>query len=250
MNTLSLDVLDKNDSQILIENLQSLDSEEFDRFIQSYAMGNEPSWHRFIKGAYNHPITWWIGLFQLQMQLGLWGHQRRSQASIFASRLWKACEILRGNPKGRKVIAAVVKYNLKHRKSDVAGRIGGGLFTSFAATGGLMGSRRLSKNTKRSAAATHFLIASYGAAIKSVAVGKVQVESIVQSILTGRPELPAPKINYNLEVRLSEKEENLSDNAEEALAEILAMSQLSPAPVPVSEFCSRPENVDIKGLCK
>ncbi|UZJ45767.1 hypothetical protein OOT55_06875 [Marinimicrobium sp. C6131] len=250
MNKLSLDGMDKADSQVLIENLQNLSSQEFDRFIQSYAVGDEPAWHRFIKGAYNHPITWWIGLFQLQMQLGLWGPGRRAQASIFAGRLWKASEVLRGNPKGRKIIETVVKYNLRYRKSDLSGRVGGGIFTSFAATGGLAGARRLSRNAKRSAAATHFLIASYGAAIKSVAIGKVHVESIVQSVLTGRPELPVPKINYNLDVHLSEKEQAFSDNAESALFEIMSFSQLAPAPVAISEFCSRPENVDIKGLCK
>lgn len=38
--------------------------------------------------------------------------------------------------------------------------------------------------------------------------------------------------------------------AEDSLIETNALTKLSPAPVPISEFCLRPENLDLKGLCK
>ncbi|BBA32510.1 hypothetical protein sS8_0545 [Methylocaldum marinum] len=73
MSSLNLGFMEKNDVQSFIETLQSADRNEFAGFTMRFARGDEASWKRFIKGAYNHPITWWIGIFQLTMQMGIWG---------------------------------------------------------------------------------------------------------------------------------------------------------------------------------
>lgn len=57
----------------------------FDGFSMTFPHGNEAAWYRFVKGTYNHPITWWVGIFQLQMQMGIWGSCHRAVASTRAS---------------------------------------------------------------------------------------------------------------------------------------------------------------------
>lgn len=47
-----------------------------------------------------------------------------------------------------------------------------------------------------------------------------------------------------------EKESEIYDKAGYTLTEMSALTTLSPSPVPTSEFCLRPENMDLKGLCK
>jgi len=87
MTSVTLDVQGKVDVKIFSENLQKASPEEVNKLIDSYSLGHEPVWHRFIKGAYNHPITWWIGLLQVQMQLGMWGQAKKVHAQIAANQL-------------------------------------------------------------------------------------------------------------------------------------------------------------------
>jgi len=37
---------------------------------------------------------------------------------------------------------------------------------------------------------------------------------------------------------------------EQLLGKVMALAQLSTCPVPIREFCSRPENVSLKGVCR
>lgn len=196
MTNIKLDIQGKRDAQIFVENLQSAGPVEVDKLISSYKLGNEPAWRRFIKGAYNHPITWWIGLLQLQMQLGMWGHTRKAQAQFAANQLAQTLNFAKDNA-SKEILYRVVVYNLKHRKADVLGRFAGGAFTNYASTGGKAGNKKLPKNGKRTISITNFVLASYGASIKSVATGHKKIEHVVQSILTGGPNGPTPYPNIS-----------------------------------------------------
>ena len=68
-------------------------------------------------------------------------------------------------------------------------------------------------------------------------------------MLTGKPEsLNLPKFSNSTE--LSEEEQTLMRSSQMAINEILNLSQVSPAPVPLQEFCLQPENIDLSGVCK
>jgi len=162
MNNIKLDVQGKRDAQIFVENLQNADPGEVDKLISSYKLGNEPAWHRFIKGAYNHPITWWIGLLQIQMQLGMWGHTRKVQAEIVANQLAQTLNRAKDNV-SKDILYKALIYNLKYRKADILGRFAGGAFTNYASTGGRAGNKKLPKNSKRVISLSNFVLASYGA---------------------------------------------------------------------------------------
>ncbi len=251
MASLYLDIKEKKDSQLLIENLQGLSQSELDSFISRFANPSEPAWHRFIKGAYSHPVTWWVGIFQLQMQMGLWGYQRRALASQRANKLMQITKSLRDvpNTQGMHILGSLVKYNLKHRKADISGRFAGGAFTNYASTGGRLG-KSIGGKIKYPVNITNFILASYGAAIKSVATGNKTFESVIQSVLTGRPETLPAGVLKNIDQNYSKEELLLLHSSEIALAEVLSLSQISPAPVPIKEFCQRPENINLAGLCK
>lgn len=248
MASLDLGSNEKRDSQIFIENLQELSQKEIDDFVLKFANSEEPAWHRFVKGAYNHPVTWWIGIFQLQMQMGLWGHKRKMAANLRANALWNTTKPLRTH-QGTEVLGKVIRYNLKYRKADIAGRLAGGAFTNYASMGGRSG-RNISKNIKYPVNLANFILASYGAAIKAMANGHRNLESVIQSILTGRPETLPIHLLLKFEQVWSKEELKLLHSSEIALSEVMALSQLSPAPVPIKEFCQRPENIKLEKLCK
>ena len=248
MTSIKLDAQGKKDAQIFVENLQNADPDEVEKLIKSYAQGDEPAWHRFIKGAYNHPITWWIGLLQIQMQLGMWGHTREVQAQLAVNQLAKTLNKVQENV-NKDILYKALVYNLKYRKADILGRFAGGAFTNYASSGGMVGNKKLPKNTKRVIGLSNFVLASYGAAIKSVITGHKKIEQVIQSILTGQPYGPSPYPSI-ADNKLSAHESKIYDKAENSLIEIHALTTLSPAPVPIAEFCLRPENINIKGLCK
>lgn len=248
MSNVRLDFSGKRDSQVLIENLQNSKPEDVDKLMGLHMLRNEAAWHRFVKGAYYHPITWWMGLIQIQMQLGIWGNSRRAQAQLAANQLAQTLKVARDNADD-KVLYKALAYNLKHRKADVLGRFAGGIFTNYASTGGKLGAKKLHKNTTRTINLSNFVIATYGAAIKSVAGGHKNIEHVMQSVLTGRLNgpVPYPKVdNY----KLSKKGLDIYEKAEGALAEMDSLTKLSPRPVSINEFCLKPENIDLRGLCK
>lgn len=262
MPPLYLSVAEKKDAQTLVESLQKAGPGDLSRFTMTFLHGNEAAWYRFIKGTYNHPITWWIGIFQLQMQMGIWGPRLRSAASARASTLWQISAPLRDEAQGRikgdnaPLLSAIVRYNLKHRKADIIGRLLGGTFTNYASTGGRLGRKHLANAGKTgtvikvTAAFTNFGIASYGAAIKAVGEGAKTVEAVIQSILTGRAEHLPQNYRSHSDAPASNEEGALLENLEAALAETMALTQAIPGPVPIKEFCARPENINLKGLCK
>jgi len=114
-----------------------------------------------------------------------------------------------------------------------------------------MGKARISsKPLKRSVAATNFTIASYGAAIKALTEGKAHLDEVVQSILTGSADKLPKTYHYDKKIKPSEKEKERLKALESALDGIMSLSQIESSPVPINEFCSKPENINIKDLCK
>jgi hypothetical protein len=261
MTSLNLSIAAKNDIQPLVEYIQ-MNPKELDELTKNVAGGNEAAWRRFLKGAYNHPITWWAGIFQLQMQMGVWGYKPRAFASTRASVLWQLTQPLRNEASGlvsgkdAPMLSAIVRYYLKHRKADIVGRLAGGAFTNYASTGGRLGNKGLSKAgragtaIKVTAAFTNFGIASYGAAITAVSEGHNSLEAIIQSILIGHTEHLPTNYRSGSDVAPTQEELELLDKVETAVSEVMSLSQVQPAPVPIKEFCARPENIDLKGVCR
>lgn len=255
MSSLNLSFTEKDDVQVFIENLQA-DPRTLDGFSTTFAHGNEAAWYRFIKGTYNHPITWWIGIFQLQMQMGVWGHRHRAAASTRANVLWQISSPLRDELVGMvhgestPLLSAIVRYNLKHRKADVIGRFVGGAFTNYASMGGRLGNKHLPKTAKRVGTVTNLGIASYGAAIKAVGIGPKTLEAVIQSVLTGHPEHLPSGYRSDGDAPISKDESQVLQNVESVLSEVMSLTQVAPGPVPISEFCSRPENLNLKGVCR
>lgn len=255
MLSINLSSSDKQDVQAFVESLQVASEQDVDSLIRQFAHGNQATWQRFLHGAYNHPITWWIGIFQLQMQVGMWGHQRRMAASLRATSVSQALGVLRNeagnvlNGEGSQLLSAIVRYNIKYRKADIVGRMLGGGFTNYASTGGRFGERRLSKPEKTGRWATNFAIASYGASIKAVAEGYRSADAVVQAILTGRPERLPPQYLY-FRGNLSDEELGVLSGLETALGEIEQLMHVAPQPQPIRTFCARPENVDLSEICR
>jgi len=256
MASLNLSFSEKKDVEILLSNTNSLEQSDIDNFTIDFAKGNEAAWYRFIKGAYNHPITWWIGIVQLKMQMGIWGFQQKAQSQVRANILWQVSKPLRDELSGiatgesTPILEAFVKYNLKHRKSDITGRFVGGMFTNYASTGGRFGNSKLSSNAKKVRTITNLGIASYGAAIKAIAQGMNTYEAVIQSVLTGHPEHVSVNTSSSISNPLTNKDVTLLTSIEIAMSEAFSLVQLSPKPVPINEFCSRAENINLKGVCK
>lgn len=256
MTSLNLNTSEKRDIEAVLGNLQSAPSHEVSNFTTNFAKGNQVAWSRFLKGAYNHPITWWVGVFHLQMQMGVWGHRYRATSSVKANRLWKITQPLRAEAAGAlkgesaPIVRAIVRYNMKHRKADISGRLAGGTFTNYASMGGRFGSRRLSGYTKFGVGATNLGIASYGAAIKAVAEGYRTLDAVIQAALTGRAEKLPKGLNLHVDVSQDQEERAIVDNLTIVLSEVMMLSRVSPGPTPIKQFCARPENINLKGLCQ
>lgn len=256
MADLNLSNLDKSDIQKFHENLQNYDQREVEAFKTNFAHGNESSWKRFIIGAYNHPITWWIGIIQLQMQMGIWGPRHRAAASLRASTLGQVTAPLRkelvGALQGQNtpILNQIIDYNFKNRKADIAGRLAGGTFTNYASTGGRLGNKRLGMRGKSVRTATNFTIASYGAAIKAIKEGHRAKGAIIQSILTGRSNVgPSGQRNFE-EDPLTDEERKTVEKVESVLSGMTPLIHVSQGPVSIREFCTKPENIDLDSICK
>jgi len=256
MSQLNLDITKKQEIDILIQRTQTANPQELENFKNNFAHGNKAAWQCFLIGAYNHPLTWWIGIIQLQMQMGLWGYKYKSVAAIRANKLWQITAPLRKEIKGglngepMPLITNIIKYNIKHRKADILGRFTGGAFTNYASTGGRMGNKALPTSAKAVRTVTNLGLASYGAAIQAVVKGHNNIEAVIQSILTGQPEQLPNNIKTMNDITLTKEDEKYQKAMESALLEISNLTQISPGPTPIKEFCHKKENMNLKGICK
>ncbi|WP_445767264.1 hypothetical protein [Rheinheimera sp.] len=99
-------------------------------------------------------------------------------------------------------------------------------------------------------AISNFGIASYGAGIKAIAEGHKSLDAVIQSVLTGRPDGLPPGYNKLADNSMTPQELELVHGLELGMSEIMTLSQVEPAPLPIKEFCAKPENINLKGLCK
>src|SRR5690606_30211322 len=154
-----------------------------------------PAWRRYVDGIYNHPKTWWIGIIQTQMILGMWGEQRKAEASIRQSTLARILHQLTtpsNRAQSEMLISEAVRFNLKHRKADITGRFHGGLFTNYASMGGRRGAGIPGQSIKWAGRITNLTIASFGATIAAIAANRKTAEDILNAIITGKTQpLPA-----------------------------------------------------------
>lgn len=253
---LSLDfgAKEKEELDALMRMLEQSDNTTSRDFLDSFTNSSSPSWIRYSQAIYNHPKTWWIGIIQLTMLTGVWGDRHRRAASMRQSALSQIVTryFSTRSDEGRLSDAEkIVLFNLKFRKADVLGRLHGGLFTNYAATGGLYG-KRLSNSVKIPAAAVNFTLASFGACVEAIAQGYRSYGALAQSILIGKPESISDTRVFNGSFQAPPDVD--SHMAREALlSQVVAVHYLNgmkDGPVPVREFCSRPENQNLKKVCE
>lgn len=146
-----------------------------------------------------------------------------------------------------------VRFNLKYRKADIMGRVHGGVFTNYSSTLGRFGGRRLSGRPSVTipVSATSLLLATFGAAIQSIALGYETQDHIINAMITGRAEeLPE---GYRFASRMTGEQaldQEVAAGVKAGLYGVDALNDIAPGPVPIREFCQRQENVNLKGLCK
>lgn len=67
--------------QQTLEALQDAPKEDMDEFLRYILNGRQNALQLFLKGAYDNPKTWWIGVFAVQMQTGLFGTRLQRMAA-------------------------------------------------------------------------------------------------------------------------------------------------------------------------
>lgn len=254
---------DRDAVQQTLESLQNAPKDDVDDFMRYILNGNRNALQSFIKGAVDNPKTWWIGLFTLQMQAGLLGNrlQRMSQsnAGVLRTILAPLWDDAKGTlvSEDSTIISNVVRYAFKYHRSMLAGRLAGGGFTTFATTGGLYGRRQLGR-LKRPARysigvgvfVTNVSLASYGAGIMAVGLGRSKIRDVLFSILTGSDVQIPPHFELLLgETSATAEEMEQIEWLREILVEINKLVQVGSGPIPIQEFCSKPENIDFKAIC-
>lgn len=238
----------------LVHLLDQTEAKEYEEFLNEFADPDSPVWLRYSQAIYNNPKTWWIGLIQISMLSGLWGHRHRRAASIRQNTLSQTFAQYfsrRSDEQQIKDAEQIIRYNLKYRKAEVLGRLHGGLFTSYAASGGALG-KRLPAGTKIPAAAVNFTVASFGACIQAVAKGHRSYGALAQSILIGKPESVSEIELFNHKLP-SEHGLDSRASGEALLFQITSVREINAmnsSPIPISEFCSRPENRHLRTLCE
>ncbi|MFC4257631.1 hypothetical protein ACFOZ5_01150 [Marinobacter lacisalsi] len=254
---------DRDAVQETLEALQDAPKDDVDDFMRYILNGNRNGIQSFIKGAVDNPKTWWIGLFTLQMQTGRMGNRLQRLANSNAGHLSTILAPLWADAKGslvsddESIVTNVVRYALKYHRSMLVGRLAGGGFTSFASTGGLFGQRaRAGFKTPAKIAfgtgvlVTNLALASYGAGIMAVGLGRSKLRDVLFSILTGSDMQIPPHFELLLSTAAitSEELEQL-EWLKKILVEINKLAQVGTGPIPISEFCSKPENLHWESIC-
>jgi len=250
---LALSPLDKKAVGTFLEKIAQEDQKEIGKTMKNFASRELPAWQRYIDGIYSHPKTWWVGIIQMQMVMGIWGSKHRSEAMIRQNLLSQVLSELladENRERSQKLIMLTVRFNIKYRKANISGRFHGGMFTNYASMGGRFG-RGLSRGMKWSGRLTNFTIASFGAAIQAIAKDFKSTDAILNSIITGKPErLPYQYKNLITDKSMSNYEMGLRSIIEGELHGVNTLNQRTPGPVPIREFCSRPENINLRNICK
>jgi len=64
---------DKESVEKFLQKASKEDPNKIDDAMRNFGAQQHPSWRRYIDGVYSHPLTWWTGIIQIQMVMGLWG---------------------------------------------------------------------------------------------------------------------------------------------------------------------------------
>lgn len=222
-------------------------------FAKRFTDSQHPAWYRYANGIYNHPKTWWIGIIQTQMVLGVWGARHKAEASIRQAGLAQVLYQLtapENRDRSKTLVLEAARFNLSYRKADTLGRFHGGMFTNYASTGGRGGAAVTSHSLKWASRITNLTIASFGAAIGAIAANQKTEEDILNAIITGRPDpLPAryKTLAQQAPVESTGEIEHLITGEVNGVD---ALNRVLPGPVPIREFCNRPENVNLRDICK
>lgn len=222
-------------------------------FARRFTDGQHPAWRRYIDGIYNHPKTWWIGIIQTQMVLGVWGARRKAEASIRQAALAQVLHQLTA-PENREqsdtLIIEAVRFNLQYRKADIIGRFHGGLFTNYASMGGRRGAAATGRGLKWAGRITNLTVASFAAAIGAIAANRKTAEDILNAIITGKTEALPARYNALAQQASAESTGEIEHIVLGEVHGVDALNRVSPSPVPIREFCGRPENVDLTSICR
>ncbi|MBX2808899.1 MAG: hypothetical protein KTR20_09750 [Cellvibrionaceae bacterium] len=202
----------------------------------------DPAWFRFLKGAYDMPITWWTGIIHCTMLSGIWGDKYKSAAQINQQRLDLALEKLASHPDRTKILltaASVASYNRVY----LTGRLAGGTFVTYAINKLLSFAKFIQKYSKVIAAGQfgfNLSMSSFGAALIAVASGYNSTHDVVYSIVTGTAQrfpLSEPLINLGIE-ELKEKAKDNIDDHEKLVMLIEALNDVQPSTMkPYDDWC-------------
>lgn len=192
----------------------------------------KPAWLRFLKGAYDMPVTWWIGIIHCTMLAGIWGNKYKSAAQINQQRLDLALEKLASHPdkvKIRNTCATVAWYN----KQYIAGRFFAGFLVSRTINKFLSRFKFLKKymlTTGIGLFGFNLSISSFGAALIAVGSGYNTTHDVVYSIITGTAQrFPPSKTVINLGIEeLKEKAKDEINDPEELIVLIEALNDIQP----------------------
>lgn len=122
----------------LLRQLEQSGIKEHEEFLDKFVDPSSPVWLRYSQAIYNNPKTWWIGLIQISMLSGLWGHKYRRVASIrqsILSQTFRQYFSRRSEQERIKDAEQIIRYNLTYRKADLLGRLHGGLFQAMPPQG-------------------------------------------------------------------------------------------------------------------
>jgi len=253
MTTLNFDSADKQKIEEVINEISNVPEYERDAFLEKFSHGRAPAWQRFVKAGYNQPITWWIGVIQCQMQMGIWGQRYKGNAQVTASLFNQITKPVQDELIGlafggdAPITKAAFSVCKKHFKADMSGRFAAGFFTNYVSTGGRFGKGALSKTSRTLMAITNFAVAGYGAAIQAIANGMTTKEAVIQSMLIGKA---SNVLRSDPGEDLSEEDAVMFEKFCAVCPEIFNLAHIAPGPVPISEFCLRPENVNLRGVCR
>jgi hypothetical protein len=139
---------------------------------------------RLISGAYSYPRDWWCGIFYCAMQLGLFGAEGKAMSDPWRRDLNTVLSFIIKNPVlAMRLLGARTQHQMT--SPEFYGRIGGGVFTSYASGGGRFGNRILSGPVKVARMPANFILASTGAAVLAVKYGGRDIVAVFDAVLTG-----------------------------------------------------------------